>query len=128
MPVRGGDPIRVCGSLDPAQAGSNGTCCWRRKRCGCTLKLAQGWRRVRSAVSETAREDADGASERRDNATALSIARLRYARGTGIYEQFLPPCHFQRAEHKLPTPIHTNGHLKCMRIGVMTQAHYISIM
>ena len=32
MSVRGGDPMRVCGSLDPAQAGSNGTCCGRRKR------------------------------------------------------------------------------------------------
>ena len=32
MSVRGGDPMRVYGSLDPAQAGSNGTCCGRRKR------------------------------------------------------------------------------------------------
>ena len=54
--------------------------------CGCTLKLAQEWRQMRSAVGETARKDADGASERRDNDTALSIARLRAARGTGIYE------------------------------------------
>ena len=32
MSVRGGDPMRVYGSLDPAQAGSNGTCCGRCKR------------------------------------------------------------------------------------------------
>ena len=31
MSVRGGDPMCVYGSLDPAQAGSNGTCCGGRK-------------------------------------------------------------------------------------------------
>ena len=32
MSVRGGDPMCVYGSLDPAQAGPNGTRCGRRKR------------------------------------------------------------------------------------------------
>ena len=96
--------------------------------CGCTLKLAQEWRQMRFAAVETARKDAYGASESRDNDTTLPIARLRAARGTGIYEQFLPPCHFQRAEHKQPTPIHTGGHLKCMLVALMTHAHHISIM
>ena len=100
----------------------------RANACGCTLKLAQEWRQMRSAVGETARKDADGASESRDNDTALSIARLRAARGTGIYEQFLPPCHFQRAEHKQLTPIHTSGHLKCMSVALMTHARHISFM
>ena len=83
---------------------------------------------MRSAVGETARKDADGASESRDNDVALSIARLRVARGTGIYEQFLPPCHVQRAERKQPTPIHTSGHLKCMPVALMTHAHHIRFM
>ena len=96
--------------------------------CGCTLKLAQGWRQMRFAVGETARKDADGASECRDNDTALSIARLRAARGTGICEQFLPPCHFQRAAQQRSTPIHASGHLKCMPVALMTQTHYISSM
>ena len=83
---------------------------------------------MRSAVGEIARKDADGASERRDIEKALPIARLRAARGTGIYEQFLPPCHFQRAEHKQLTPIHTSGHLKCMSVALMTHARHISFM
>ena len=87
--------------------------------CGCTLKLAQEWRQMRSAVGETARKDADGASERRDNEKALPIARLRAARGTGIYEQFLPPCHLQRAEYKQPTPTHPSRHFKSMKIALM---------
>ena len=77
---------------------------------------------MRFAASETARKDADGASERRDNEKALPIARLRAARGTGIYEQFLPPCHLQRAENKQPTPTHTSRHFKSMKIALMTHA------
>ena len=92
--------------------------------CGCTLKLAQEWRQMRFAAGETARKDADGASECRDNDTALSIARLRAARGTGIYEQFLPPCHLQRAEYKQPTPTHTSRHFKSMKIALMTHAQH----
>ena len=83
---------------------------------------------MRFAVGDTARKDADGASECRDNDTALSIARLRAARGTGICEQFLPPCHFQRAAQQRSTPIHASGHLKCMPVALMTHAHHISFM
>ena len=61
---------------------------------GCTLKLAQEWRQMRSAVGETARTDAGGAFESCDNDTTLSIATLRAARGTGIYKAIPPPVSF----------------------------------
>ena len=90
MAMGGGDPVNVYGSLGLAQAGSNGTCCGGANTGHCTLKLAQEWRQMRSVVSETARKDADGSSESCNNDTTRSIAPLRAARGTGIYEQFPP--------------------------------------
>ena len=78
---------------------------------------------MRSAVGETARKDADGASERRDNEKALSITRLRAARGTGIYEQFPPPCHFQRTHASISTVIHINDYSSCMYIASIAHAH-----
>ena len=61
--------------------------------CGCTLKLAQEWRQMRSAVGETARTGACGASESCGNDSTLSIAPLRAVRGAGIYGQS-PPVSF----------------------------------
>ena len=80
--------------------------------CGCTLKLAQEWRQMRSAVGETARTDAIGASESRDNDTTLSIAPLRAARGTGIYEQFPPPVWFATVS---TIAIYTHTHYRSLR-------------
>ena len=79
--------------------------------CGCTLKLAQEWRQMRSAVGETARTDAIGASESCDNDT----------------NYLSPPCALRAALAFMSNSPPSVSFATVSTIATCTHAHYRSL-